>query len=88
MNPDEDPPIDPPKKKGFLGTLQKKGTLCKRKRSTSLAPTADATHAHAEDVAGTNVIRRRLEAKGARRKMSKADLEAKLKRVFVELDLS
>lgn len=81
MNEDNNPPIEPPKKKGFLGKLQKRGTLSKRKRSTSLPPTEDEDSAAQDDG-----IRGRLEAEGAKRKTSKADMEKELKRVYAELD--
>jgi hypothetical protein len=55
MNDDDDPPIERTKRKGFLGTLQKRGTLSKHKQSKKSHPTEGAVNPGFPAVAKTNL---------------------------------
>jgi ribosomal protein L15 len=87
MNDDDDPPIESTKKKGFLGTLQKRGTLSKRKQSKNSHPTEGAVNPVFPADPSTSV-RDPLEGRGAKRKFTKTELKDELKSVYAQLDQS
>ena len=78
MNDDDDPPIERTKRKGFLGTLQKRGTLSKRKQTKNLHPTEGAVNPGFPADPSTSV-RDRLEGRCARENSPRQSWKTNLK---------